>query len=100
MNKLKNIERVVEKILEIREDARSNDDILYLYVCEQVDGDVSLLTLEDFLTTRNKSPFPSFVSVTRARRKIFEKRPELKPKEVTRLREEMEQIYMDYAING
>jgi hypothetical protein len=34
MAKLKKLESIVEKILEENKDARENDDILYLYVCE------------------------------------------------------------------
>lgn len=100
MQKLKNIEDVVERILEIKEDARENDDILYLYVCEYFNRGVSSASLKSFLETRNKTTCPNFASVTRARRKVFEKRPELKPEKVTKLRENMKSIYIEYAINS
>ena len=100
MKKLKNIEHVVEKILESVLDARKNDDILYLCVCEHCYKGTGSITVKDFLTIRSESGYPSFASVTRARRKIFERRPELKPKEITELREVMREIYVDYAING
>ena len=99
MKKLKKIECIVEKILEIREDARKNDDILYVYVCEYFNRGVSSMTLKDFFMTRNKSTCPTYASVSRARRKVFENRPELKPKKVTEYREEMEEVYKDYAIS-
>ncbi len=100
MERLKKIENVVEKILEIREDTRENDDILYLCVCEYFHRGVSSMTLKNFLKGRNEISCPNFASVTRARRKVFEKRPELKPEKVTKLREDMEEVYVDYAING
>lgn len=100
MQRLKKIEEIVERILEVRNDARENDDILYLYVCEYYHRGISSMTLKNFLEVRNKTVCPNFASVTRARRKVFEKRPELKPKKVTELRENMEVVYVEYAING
>lgn len=100
MSKLKNIEDVVEKILDIRDDARENDDILYLYVCEYFHRGSSSMTLKDFLKTRNKTTCPNFTSVTRIRRKVFKKRPELKPKEMTRIREDAIDDYINYALGN
>ena len=100
MENLKKIEYVVEKILEVNEEARKNNDILYICVCEHFDPDVSSQTLKHFFTTRNKTVYPAYESVTRARRKVFEKRPELKPGKVTQLREQMESVYIDYALNN
>lgn len=100
MERLKNIENVVEKILDMRKDTRESDDILYLCVCEYFYRGVSSMTVRDFFKTRNKTSCPNFASVVRARRKIFERRPELKPEKATRAREDMEGVYIDYAING
>ena len=100
MDRLKKIENVVEKVLELRKDSRENDDILYLCTCEYFHRGISSMTLRDFLKTRNKIGCPNFESVTRARRKVFEKRPELKPEKITKIREDMEEIYINYAING
>lgn len=100
MERLKKVEHIVEKILEKREDARENDDILYVYVCEYLNRGVSSMSFKNFFFTRNKTSCPTFESVSRVRRKIFSERPELKPKgKVTEYREEMEQVYKDYAIN-
>lgn len=99
MERLRKVEHIVEKILDAREDARKNDDILYLYVCEYLNRGVSSMTLSDFLKTRKKTGCPTFETVRRTRQKVFEKRPELKPKKVTEYREEMEEVYRDYAIS-
>jgi hypothetical protein len=99
MERLIKIEEIVEKILNIREDARENDDILYLYVCEYFNRGVSSMSLKDFLTTRKVTGCPDVASVKRSRRKVFERRPELKPPKITELREEMVDVYVDYAIN-
>ena len=99
MKRLQKIEQVVEKVLEIRKDSRENDDILYLCTCEYFHRGISSMTLRDFLKTRCLTDCPNFESVTRARRKVFEKRPELKPEKITKIREDMEEVYIDYAIN-
>jgi len=100
MERLKKVEHIVEKILEIREDARKNDDILYLYVCEYFSKGISSLPLKKFLEIRHTTLCPTFETVTRARRKIFENKPELKPPKVTKRRKDMEVVYKDYAINS
>ena len=100
MERLKKIEDVVEKILDIRKDTRENDDVLYLCVCEYFHRGVSSMTLKNFLKSRNEMSCLNFASVVRARRKIFERRPELKPDKITKLRKDMEEVYIDYAING
>lgn len=100
MKRLKSVECVVEKILNAREDARESDDVLYLYVCEYFHRGISSMTLKDFLTTRNKTECPNFETVRRTRQKVFEKRPDLKPERITKLRDSMVEVYVDYAING
>ena len=100
MSKLKNTELVVEKILDANVAARGNDDILYLNVCEHYLNGASEMRLKDFLNARNQTKCPSFVTVTRTRRKIFEKRPELKPKDMTQFRADAVHEYVDYALNN
>lgn len=101
MKRLKTIENVVEKVLELKEDARCDDDLLYLCVCEFYHRGVSSMNVKDFLRTRSSLHLPSFVSVVRARRKICERRPELQPSEkMLKVRKEAEKTYVDYAING
>lgn len=97
---LKKVEEIVEKILDVRQDARENDDILYLYACEYFHRGISSMSLKNFLTTRKATGCPDVASVKRARRKVFERRPELKPPKITELREEMVEVFVDYAINS
>ena len=100
MEKLKKIEVVVENVLVSNVATRSNNDILYLNVCEYFSPGSSKLTRDEFAQNRVALGCPPFESVTRARRKIFEKRPELKPKEATIARENERHVYVEYAING
>lgn len=100
MERLQKVECVVEKILERREDTRESDDILYLCVCEYFHRGISSMTVKDFLKARSETSCPSFVSVARTRRKIFRRRPDLKPKIMTKLREEMKDVYVEYSRYG
>lgn len=100
MERLKRVEDIVVKILEIREDARESDDILYVYVCEYFSRGISFKSLKDFFFMRNKTACPTYESVSRCRRKVFNERPELKPNDkITEYRKDMEQVYRDYATN-
>ena len=95
MERLKKVESVVEKILEVREDARESDDILFVYVCEYFCRGISSMSMKDFFFKRHKGVCPTFTSVCRARRKLFAERPELKPNEkVTQSRKNMETVYI------
>jgi hypothetical protein len=100
MKRLKTIESAVEKILEIREDTREDDDLLFLCTCEYFHRGVSSMSVKEFFKTRSNLHLPSFVSVVRARRKICERRPELESEKAKKLRAEAEKTYIDYAING
>ena len=101
MERLKKVEKVVEKILEAREDARENDDILYLYVCEYFHRGISSMSLKNFLKTRKETSCPVFETVRRTRQKLFSERPELRPnkEKITKARKEMENVYKEYAIS-
>lgn len=49
MERLKKIEGIAEKILELKENARESDDFLYLCVCEYFHRGISSMTVKDFL---------------------------------------------------
>lgn len=99
MKRLEKIEHIAEMILDMHEETRENDDVLYMYVCEHFNKDMSTMSMKNFLLTRNKSECPSYASVSRARRKIFSRRPELKPEYVSKRREDMENVYKEYALS-
>lgn len=100
MSKIKKVEHVVERILRANEDSRKSDDILYLNVCTNFNADAPSMTLEEFLSNRKSVGCPNFETVRRTRQKVFEKHPELKPAKITKLREEMIEVFVDYALNG
>ena len=56
--------------------------------------------MKKFFFERHKTICPTFKSVCRVRRKLFNQRPELRPKEkITKSRKDMEIVYKDYATN-
>ena len=99
MKRLEKIEHIAEMILETKAETRENDDVLYMYVCEHFNKDMASMSMRNFLLSRNKTECPSYASVSRARRKIFSRRPELKPDYVSKCRAEMENVYKEYALN-
>ena len=92
------VEAVVEKILDARVDTRSNDDILYMLLCEKYYEGASSMTFKDFAAERKGLTCPSYASVTRARRKVFGNRPELNPKKTKEARKKEEKAYREYAL--
>lgn len=98
--KIKHLEKIVKEVLETNKKSRNDNFVLVLEVYKKLDIPVKF----DFMglvLEHSKYELPSFESVTRARRKIVRKCPELQAsKEVKELREEQEQIYFEYAIGG
>lgn len=96
--KIKAIEKTVEKILMENERSRSDDFILTLLVFKEIGGDkVFWVPFHRIMEQHKELGLPSFASITRARRKIFEKHPELKPEPITKKREELEDEFREYA---
>ena len=98
MNELTNIEKLVKKILFDYEDTRSSDDVLIFRVYKEINE--SAMTRELFcevLLNRKKYNLPSYKSIERARRKVYEKYPYLKPERVTKLRKNKEEEYKEYS---
>lgn len=97
--------RLVRSILEALPQTRDDDYLLWLNVLEisaAVDFDVTFsrrTTLHDFLADAKFSKYPHFETVSRARRKLQAKFPELKATEETRkMRAALERQYRDYAM--
>lgn len=96
MAQLKNLEKIVEEILEREELARRDDCYLILQVISKLyPKEIG----EKFATVMfgAKSKGISFESITRCRRKIQEKRPELKDIETALARENKQKEYIKYS---
>ena len=98
MRYLKTIERKVRTILAKNEDARNDDMVLYLVLCNACLKDAGALPLAEIMTQYKYLGLPSFESVGRTRRKLQAKYPELAGNaRVRRLRAEGEKAYRQYA---
>ena len=97
---LQTIENKVLEILKAYPETRSDDFILIYRVYQSINE--SLATRELFceiMLNHKEYELPSFHSITRARRKVFEKYSYLKPEKVTKKREEKEVEFKAYALN-
>lgn len=102
--KRKNLENMVLKILQKYELTRSDDFVLIYAVYREIAVHTEIVfniaitdSFSDMMLNHKKYGFPSFESVTRARRKIFETHPELKPTETTKRRKKAEEEYKEYS---
>lgn len=102
--KLKNLESMVLKIMQRYEATRSDDFVLIYVVYREIAIHKEICfnmpltdSFCDMMMNHKKYGFPSFESVARTRRKIFETHPELKPKKITKERKKAEEEYKEYS---
>lgn len=102
--KHKNLESMVLKTMQRYEATRSDDFVLIYVVYREnaIHKEICFnMPLTDsfcnMMMNHKKYGFPSFESVTRTRRKIFETHPELKPKKITKERKKAEEEYKEYS---
>ena len=98
MDSLKTIEGKVRSILQENEDARNDDMILYLALCNLYLKDAGTMPLAEIMTRHKELGLPSFESVGRTRRKLQERHPELLGNvRRQRIRAAGEKAYRKYA---
>lgn len=102
MNNLKYTSSLVKALLEQDEQLRNSDSLLYLrvlsVVAERKGIDLRGVTIPQFLLELHGTAFPPFESVRRARQKVQEHHPELRPCEaVADFRAEQEMDYRAFA---
>ena len=77
MRNLKTIEKKVKAILEKNGDARNDDMVLYLALCNVCLKDAGAMPLAEIMTQHKYLGLPSFESVSRTRRRLQARHPEL-----------------------
>lgn len=95
--KLKNLEKIVEEIIRNDKLAREDDCYLILKVVEKVYPNEVGKTFADVMFNAKLKGI-NFESITRARRKLQEKYPELKEAEITQIRDKEQEAYIEYAL--
>lgn len=96
MQKLMKVEEIVEQILRKDEYARNNDVYLILKYVSRVYPYEIGKKFEEVMTNVSKKGF-SFESITRARRKIQNKYPELKNNKIANFRVKKQKDYIAYS---
>jgi hypothetical protein len=97
MEELKKISKIVLKILQEDELARKDDMHLFLRVHETLIPNVCNYNTKVVLDLIRKKKLPSWESMSRARRKVQEKHPELRDEIVSNFRYAEEEKYKEFA---
>ncbi|MBR6613138.1 MAG: hypothetical protein IKK84_00035 [Clostridia bacterium] len=96
------LEKQVEELLKKYPDTRRDDMCLYYWYCRDRVGCLSndvFTKLFELSYIRKAYGVKSYSSVSRARRKVQAKHPELKDIEAVAIRSEQENLYKEYAIS-
>lgn len=95
MSKIKLIEPLVEEALINNRETRKDNFILYIEVLKHFIN--PQMSLENVFLNHKSLGIPSLESITRARRKLQEKNPDLKDPETAVVRALEEEHYIAYA---
>lgn len=97
MAKLQTLESVVLSILEQSIIARKDDYVLIYLVCDRLNPNINDMPFGMAMYHHKEYQMPSWETITRCRRKIQAKRPDLVDSETARNRHEEEKDYIAYA---
>ena len=97
VEKFKNQEKIIKPILEELPETRGDDFLLYLAVIERCRPDLQNLSVSAFFKLHKDLYCPSYDSVTRVRRRLQKKHPELCFEEAKHKREKEREVYTQYA---
>ncbi|MBR5285289.1 MAG: hypothetical protein IKU30_00170 [Clostridia bacterium] len=96
MSRISKYENVVRAILLDKTATRSDDKLLYYWVLRE-EGFYTGITLVSYLCG-DHNKYPNYDSITRIRRKLQEKHPELRPSKNDQIRrQEAEEDFIEYA---
>ena len=99
MRKLKELEPVVKEILKNKPATRGDDDLLYVYVLDKMQLNLSGYSVTSFLLNYRKMGVPTIETIGRCRRKIQEKDESLKPTpEIVLNRKKLEKSFYNYSL--
>lgn len=91
-------EEKVEYVLREYEDAREDDFKLIYRVFKEINENAVIRKpFFEVMLNHYDYNFPAIASIMRARRKIYQKYPDLKPEKVSKKREEKIEEYKEYS---
>lgn len=88
------IRKTVDKVLKEDTRAREDDNYLILRVIEKLEPELAIMRFSTAMLEMKRRKI-SLEGITRARRKFFERNPQLNPKNVDRARKSMEKEYIE-----
>lgn len=98
MAKIYFVEPIVEKVLKDNPATRADNFVLYVEVLKKfIDPKMSI---ESAFLNHRRLGIPSLETITRCRRKIQERNPDLKEDRATKAREEEEKEFREYSKEG
>ncbi len=98
VEKLRGLEKIVYDVLLTRKNTRNNDFLLIRDVYYKFGVNTKMASFDIILSRATECKLPPFESITRARRKLQRNFPELLDEDVAKLREQQQQIYIDYVL--
>lgn len=100
-SELLKLEPIVKRVLEQYPETRDDDFLLVYAVYREIDfRSITRELFCEIMMNHKKYRFPTFESVTRCRRKVQNKYPELASEKTKAKRLEETREYIDYAIDG
>ena len=97
VNKLLKQEEIVKRILEKYPETRGDDFLLYAEVIREHRPELAELSVLDFFVAHKDLYCPSYESLSRVRRRVQGKHPELLSEKAKKTREQQEAVYRAYA---
>ena len=94
------VEEVVERVLRFYEDSRGDDFILIYRVFSEINENMVVRQpFYNVMLHHKEFKLPAIASIMRARRKVYEKYPDIKPEKVSKKRKEKIEEYKEYSRN-
>ena len=100
MNRINKVEQIVERILEESENAQSDDFLLVYKVYSIIDETLRYKGFNEIVARHKELKLPPFETITRCRRKIQARRPELQNEKQRTIRINETSTYIDYALQS
>lgn len=97
MPKFQSMEKIVSEVLEGNLQARKDDYVLMLCVCEKICPEILNYPFWVVMKNHYTNKLPNFKTVERCRRKLQGKYPDLVSSETAKNRRKEEEQYREYA---
>lgn len=94
--KISNLKDMVENALMLKPKARVDDNLLICIIYNKLGLNIKMPFIY-LMEAANKGNYPTFESITRARRKVLEEHPEWRDEKVDLARKQKQEEYIEFA---